>query len=137
MLFADGFLGLVLVGLWLFCLIDVITTDEAQMRNLPKTAWLFIVLLLFDIGSLLWLVAGREWSHTDRPAAGVGAVARYPEYDRPGRAVPQNPEDDDAFLREVREKAERQRRQYRERRKRELDAEQAQLVERPETDDPR
>jgi hypothetical protein len=38
-----------------------------------------------------------------------------PEYDRPGRAVPQNPDDDEAFLRQVRERAEEQRRRAAER----------------------
>jgi hypothetical protein len=135
MLYADGLLGVILLGLWLFCLIDVITTDESQMRNLPKMAWLLIVLVLFDIGSLAWLIAGRNWQGAGRPA--TGAARAFPEYDRPGRHVPQNPDDDAAFLAEVKYRAEAQRRQYEERRKRELAAQDDALRSRPEPDDPR
>lgn len=134
MLFADGALGLVLVGLWLFCLIDVITTDESQIRNLPKIAWLFIVLLLPDIGSIVWLVAGRTWAPTGAAARPTGAGRSFPEYDRPGRHVPQNPDDDEAFLRGVRERAEAQRKRYDAQRKAELAAEDERLRKRPETD---
>ena len=42
------------------------------------------------------------------------AAPEFPEYDRPGRAAAVNPEDDEDFLRKVRERAEDQRRRYRE-----------------------
>lgn len=116
MLYADGLLGLVLLGLWLYCLFDVITTDEALCRNLPKIVWLLIVLLLADIGSILWLVAGRPRAY-ERGTAPT-AASKYPEYDRPGRATASNPDDDEEFLRQVRERAEEQRRRYREQQKR-------------------
>ena len=134
-LYADGALGLLLLGFWLFCLIDVITTDESRMRNLPKLPWVFIVLLLFDIGSLAWLIAGRPWPSQAGPrTASTRAGRAYPEYDRPGRHVPQNPDDDDEFLAQVRARAEEQRRQYQERRRRELDDERDRLTRRPEDD---
>ena len=38
MLAARGAVGLVLLALWLYCIIDVITTDESPVRHLPKTA---------------------------------------------------------------------------------------------------
>jgi Phospholipase_D-nuclease N-terminal len=120
MLFVDGALGLVLFALWVFCVIDVITTDEALCRNLPKTVWVVIVLLLFDVGAVLWLVAGRPWEGTTRTAdlpyrGNRGPVQRdYSEYDRPGRFAATRPEEDEEFLRQVRERAEEQRRRYRE-----------------------
>jgi hypothetical protein len=43
----------------------------------------------------------------------------YPEYDRPGRFAATNPENDEEFLRQVRERAEEQRRLHREKRHRE------------------
>ena len=134
MLFADGALSLILLAVWIFCIIDVITTDQSQMRNLPKMAWLLIVLLLPDIGSILWLVAGREWQTTGQPRGARGAGAAFPEYDRPGRAVPANPDDDEQFLRNVRERAEQQRRRYEAQRRAELEAEQARLLKKPEDD---
>ena len=130
MLFFDGALGFLLFALWVFCLFDVITTDESLVRNLQKTWWILIVLLLFDVGAVLWLVAGRPM-----PAKGPGLPHRgntgrqhdaaYPEYDRPGRFAATNPEDDEAFLRHVRERAEEQRRQYREKQRREQENEES------------
>jgi hypothetical protein len=134
MLYADGLLGFLLLGLWLFCIFDVITTPEFAVKHLPKLVWLFIVLLLPDIGSVIWLVAGRErsWSTPTRSATNAGRGGAFPEYDRPGRAVAGNPDDDEAFLREVRERAEAQRRSYEARRRAELDAEQSRLRRRPD-----
>ncbi|MBE3016108.1 hypothetical protein IL992_44220 [Microbispora sp. NEAU-D428] len=43
-----------------------------------------------------------------------GNTGRFPEYDRPGRFVPSNPDDGEEFLRRCRERAEEQRRAYRE-----------------------
>ena len=59
MLAFDGAFGLALLGLWLYCIVDVVTTDEALIRNLPKMVWLLIVVFLPDIGSIVWLIAGR------------------------------------------------------------------------------
>lgn len=109
MLYFDGFVGLVLLLLWVFCLVDVITTDDTQCRNLPKIWWVLIVLLVFDIGAVLWLVAGRP----RRGTSGSRGTSAFPEYDRPGRFVATNPDDDATFLRMVRERAEEQRRQHR------------------------
>lgn len=114
MLFLDGAGSLLLFGLWVFCLIDVITTDEVLCRNLQKTWWVLIVLLLFDVGAVLWLVAGRPWqARAGSPSQG-GAGSGYPEYERPGRFAATNPDDDEEFLRRCRERAEEQRRRYRE-----------------------
>jgi hypothetical protein len=121
MLFADGVAGLLLVGLWLFCIIDVVTTPESQIRNLPKIVWLFVVIGLADLGSIAWLVAGRTWD--SRPARPDPMAGRFPEYDRPGRHIAANPDDDEAFLRQVRDRAEQQRQDYEARRRGEVERE--------------
>jgi len=54
-----GVIGIAVVFVWIYCLYDVITTEDVLVRNLPKIAWFVIVLLLFDIGSVLWLCFGR------------------------------------------------------------------------------
>jgi hypothetical protein len=112
--FELGF-GLVVFAMWVFCLVDVVSSDEGAIRNLPKVWWLLIVLFFPFAGSVAWLVAGRpagppRTSHYER------AVPSYPEYDRPGRAAATSPDDDEEFLRKVRERAEEQRRTYREER---------------------
>ncbi len=111
MLYLDGFLGLVMLGLWIFCIIDVITTPPTACRNLPKIAWLLLVLLLPEVGSIVWLIGGRPWDQTRRNQS-VPPAPGYREYQRLGRAVPINPDDDEEFLRQCRERAEDQRRRY-------------------------
>jgi hypothetical protein len=107
MLLFDGAFGVVMLALWLSCIVDVITTDQSRIRNLPKLTWLLIVVALPDIGSIIWLVAGHTWE--PRAAEPTRLQRRYPEYDRPGRHIPANPDDDEAFLRQVRQRAEEQR----------------------------
>jgi hypothetical protein len=108
-----GGFGLLLLALWIFCIVDVITSNEWEVRNLPKMAWLLIVLLLPDVGSIIWLIAGRP----QRSGPVVrNNDSRFPEYDRPGRRVAINPDDDEEFLRRCQERAEQQRRAARERR---------------------
>jgi hypothetical protein len=118
-LFIRGGFGLILLILWIFCIVDVIMTDEWRVRNMPKGLWLVIVLLLPDIGSVLWLIAGHPWQ---QPVAKSRIAQEFPEYDRPGRHVAANPEDDAEFLRGLRARAEEQRRKAaQERRAREQD----------------
>jgi hypothetical protein len=102
----EGFVALVFLGLWIFCIVDVITTPNGTTRNLPKLAWVFIVILLAEIGSIAWLVLGKQWG-ARQPQNPVNG--RFPEYDRP-RQVPANPDDDEAFLAGLRARAEEQRR---------------------------
>jgi hypothetical protein len=110
-----GGFGLLVLALWVFCVIDVITTNDWDVRNMPKTAWLLIVLFLPTVGSIAWLVAGRPWpARTTAAPPSHPSRSRFPEYDRPGRHVAANPDDDEEFLRRCRERAEEQRRAARE-----------------------
>ncbi len=59
MLYFGGLFGVVTLCLWIFAIVDVITTDEGSVRNLPKIGWLLLVLLFPLVGSIAWLVAGR------------------------------------------------------------------------------
>ncbi|WP_435741400.1 PLDc N-terminal domain-containing protein [Nocardioides sp. SYSU DS0663] len=97
--------------LWAYCLVDSIGTREDRVRNLPKVAWVVLVLLFPLVGSIAWLVAGRPQGGPalTRPQ---GAAPGFPEYERPGRMAASDPEADEAFLRQVRERAEEQRRRY-------------------------
>ncbi|MDQ1519425.1 MAG: hypothetical protein QOI55_498 [Actinomycetota bacterium] len=53
-----GVIGLALLGLWLFALVDCISTDASRCRNLPKLLWVIVVLIV-PLGSVLWLMLGR------------------------------------------------------------------------------
>jgi hypothetical protein len=112
--FELGF-GLVVFALWVFSLVDVIGSDEGAIRHLPKVWWLLIVLFFPFAGSIAWLVAGRP-AGQPRRSQHERAVPQYPEYDRPGRAAATSPDDDEEFLRKIRDRAEEQRRAYREER---------------------
>ena len=68
-------------------------------------------------GPISWPLCGRPVG----PVQGLpykGNRGIPPEYDRPGRATANNPDDDEAFLRQVRERAENQRRAAEEAKKR-------------------
>lgn len=112
-------LGVVSFALWVFCLVDAIGTASDRVRNLPKVAWVLLILFFPLVGSIAWLVAGRPESATPRRSPYERETPQFPEYDRPGRAAAVDPEKDDEFLRQVRERAEAQRKAYDEKRKRE------------------
>jgi hypothetical protein len=121
-LFGYGLVSLATLCLLVYCALNVITTPESDVRNLPKMIWLLLVLFFPLVGGIAWLVAGRPQT----PAASLpykGNTGVPPEYDRPGRAAAQSADDDEAFLRQVRERAEAQRRAAAERRRAELAAE--------------
>jgi|1186.fasta_scaffold10923_3 hypothetical protein len=107
MLFFDGALALVAFAVWIFCLIDVITTPEGQCRNLPKLVWLLLVIVLADVGSIAWLLAGRNWNSRLADIPDKAGRGRRPS------AGATNPDDDEEFLAELRVRAEEQRRRAR------------------------
>jgi hypothetical protein len=111
MLYADGAVGLVVLVLWVYTLFDVITSDPATIRNLPKVGWFVVVLLLGElaIGPVLWFLAGRPVTGASRSLPYKGNTGIPPEYDRPGRAAAQSPDDDAAFLAGLKDRADEQR----------------------------
>ncbi len=51
--------ALIVIGLFIFALVDLTLTDRARVRTLPKPAW-FFVLLVPVVGAVLWLFFGKE-----------------------------------------------------------------------------
>jgi hypothetical protein len=86
-----GLVGIGFLVLWLYCIYDVITTDEAIIRHLPKVVWLLIVILLSDLGSILWLALGRPQIWTRQ----VHDPQRYGSHRI--RSAPSGPVDDGSF----------------------------------------
>jgi amino acid transporter len=98
-----GLVELIMLGLWIFAMIDVLVTPAAEVRNLQKALWFLIVLLilpgLWIIGTALWFIFGR-------PRASVPAGQSAPQRGRTGGRSATNgprrsmaPDDDIDFLR--------------------------------------
>lgn len=90
MIFGDGILGIALLVLWVFCVLDVIATEDALVRHLPKMVWVILVIILPDIGSIAWLLLGRPEGAGFRIGSRVGVH-------RPTRRVV-GPEDSPDFI---------------------------------------
>jgi hypothetical protein len=84
----DIAIALIALGVWLFGLIDVVTTPTSSIRHLHRGWWLTIVVLLGPIGAALWLLGGRR-----RTKGARGAARRVP----PRQRVV-GPDDDPEFL---------------------------------------
>lgn len=101
MLVLAAVLILVALGVWLFCLFEVLSTDERETRLLPKFGWFLVVLLGFELGAVAWLLFGRR-----RRFVPVRVSAWPPDFllsrgdepaDQHGQA-PLGPDDDPEFL---------------------------------------
>ena len=75
------------LALTLYALIDCVRTDETLVKGLPKIVWVLLIILIWVIGPLAWIIAGRErtWEVPQRPA--------------PPRPIA--PDDDPDFLRDL------------------------------------
>jgi len=87
-------LGLIVIILTVYALVDCALFDRSRIRGLPRWVWIFVIILVPVIGPLLWLFVGRG-----RKRAPVGRLPRSSA-----------PDDDPEFLRGLdREKRERER----------------------------
>lgn len=123
MLYLDGFVGIALLALWVFCLVDVIGTPSGAVRNLPKLLWLVVVVFLSWVGCVLWFVCGRPQGGRQATTGFYeGAQDKgFPEYERLGRSTATDSAADAEFLRQCRERAEQQRARYQQARRDEQD----------------
>jgi phospholipase D-like protein len=86
--------------LLVYCLIDCIQTDTYRVRNLPKTTWVFIIIIIPLVGGIAWLVAGRPESPRGRQVPWPSTqTAGFPEYEKPRAG---SPDDDQEFLSSMR-----------------------------------
>jgi hypothetical protein len=78
MIDAEGLVAVALFLFWIWALLDCIATDSALCRNLPKPMWIILVLILPDIGALIWLLLGRPEKADWRPGSSDYAAPRRP-----------------------------------------------------------
>lgn len=76
-----------------YALVDLVQTDDEQVRGLPKLIWVLLIVLTSPVGPLAWLIAGRKDRRglLDRLAPRP-AGPQLPRYPMP-------PDDDPDFLR--------------------------------------
>jgi cytochrome bd-type quinol oxidase subunit 2 len=74
---------ILVIGLWVFAYVDLALTERSRVRALPKIAWVFVIVLPV-IGALLWFFIGKE------------------RRDRGGQSRTIAPDDDPAFLANLR-----------------------------------
>lgn len=84
--------------LLVFCLVDAILAAGAGVRNLPKWAWILLIILVPIAGPIAWLVAGRPRASRRPQVSGPPQTAGYPQFERPERQRPRAPDDDPDFL---------------------------------------
>lgn len=90
------------IALMVVALIDCISSDDIDIRALPKFFWILLILLFSPIGPIVWFVAGRPQNATTgaygqlTPGRSFSNSARRP---RAARQVA--PDDDPEFLRSL------------------------------------
>ncbi len=89
--------ALLSLALTVYCVIDAFQTDQADMRNLPKVAWVMVVLLVPLVGPVAWLLGGRPRRGTP-PSRGQ---QRGPSGGRGPDRRPRGPDDDPDFLKGI------------------------------------
>ena len=96
-----------------YCVLDLLPREEAQVKVLPKPTWLVVVVVFVVLGPAAYLLAGRVPPGGTPRVGGAGGSAGG--WDRPRPAV-RGPEDDEAFQAQLRRRVEEQRRRAREQR---------------------
>src|SRR3954471_7452639 len=43
-----------------YALVDLVQTDEKDVQGLPKLVWVLLIVLVWIVGPVAWLVAGRK-----------------------------------------------------------------------------
>lgn len=92
-----GLVGFLALAVWIYCVFDVIASEEVLVRNLPKMVWLLIVLFIPTVGAVAWLALGRPLYAGWRPGDTGGSRQRRvlgPE-DRSDFAQRPRPSDDE------------------------------------------
>jgi len=99
---AFGLGGVILLFLFVYAIVDIISTDESVIRNLPKFGWLLVVILVPALGALLWFMLGRPTGTSLRPGS-TGTIGNYrprhpPAPRRSLPPAPKGPEDSPDFI---------------------------------------
>ncbi|MFJ8887904.1 PLD nuclease N-terminal domain-containing protein [Streptomyces sp. NPDC102402] len=86
------------LALTIFAFIDCLNTPEDEAKHLPKVAWVFIILLFWIVGPVVWLVAGKV-----RTAPAEGRASS--EWPRRRRTTWVAPDDNPDFLKSLKDES--------------------------------
>lgn len=89
---------LVPLALVIFAFIDCLNTPEDEVKHLPKIAWVFIILLFWIVGPIVWLIAGKK-----RGVLANGASSGWQPGWQRGRTQYVAPDDNPEFLKSLAE----------------------------------
>ena len=84
------------LALTIYAFIDCLNASEDEVKHLPKIAWIFIILLFWIVGPIVWLAAGKT-----RTAHAGGRTPS--EWHRNQRTEWVAPDDNPEFLNALRE----------------------------------
>ncbi|KHK98998.1 hypothetical protein LK09_06000 [Microbacterium mangrovi] len=80
-------LSLLILAATIFAIVDIVLRDEDAIKHLPKIAWLFLVILIPVLGTILWFTLGREWpERAPRPQPRPASAPVVPPAARAGAA---------------------------------------------------
>jgi hypothetical protein len=78
---------LIPIAVTIYALIDAIGAPKKDVRSLPKALWIFLIVVLWIGGAVLWFFLGRPKKVAGDPGNGRRTTSR-----------PQGPDDDPDFL---------------------------------------
>jgi hypothetical protein len=103
-----GLLFVIALVVWLWAIFDAATTERTRVRNLPKLAWLAVIVVFTWVGALAWAVFGRPRGRGEATRVSGGSLFGSASGNRPsprrgGRPLsgPIGPDDDPDFLRKI------------------------------------
>lgn len=86
-----------LLGIWIYSIIDAVQAEGSRVRTLPKVAWVLILFFVPLVGSALWFWLGRP------------RADRFGSFGPPAAKPERAPDDDPEFLKFLEAKARRER----------------------------
>jgi hypothetical protein len=57
---ATVFLVLMAIGVTIYAAVDCVRSDDTEIRSLPKSLWLLLILCIPPFGGALWILLGRQ-----------------------------------------------------------------------------
>ncbi|MHA7305952.1 PLD nuclease N-terminal domain-containing protein [Arthrobacter sp. TMN-49] len=90
------------VVLFIYGLIDCIRSERAQVRSLPKTVWILVIVVLNVIGVGLWFWLGRpRYASGSAQRVGGPSTGNRGSYSSGNAGRSTAPDDDPEFLRNL------------------------------------